>query len=95
MQVNDVLLKEVKDYLKITWNDEVTNSNITKFILQGIETINGLVGVDIDYDKDLESRSLLKDYCRYARHYSLEYFEDNFQKTILRLQINYAVKEQN
>lgn len=95
MQVNDDLLKEVKDYLKITWNDEVTNSNITKFILQGIETINGLVGVDIDYDKDLESRSLLKDYCRYARHYSLEYFEDNFQKTILRLQINYAVKEQN
>ena len=91
MQVNDDLLKEVKDYLKITWNDEVTNSNITKFILQGIETINGLVGVDIDYDKDLESRSLLKD----ARHYSLEYFEDNFQKTILRLQINYAVKEQN
>lgn len=95
MEVDKTLLKEVKDYLKITWDDEVTNSNIEKFILQGTETINGLVGLKIDYQNDLESRTLLKDYCRYARHYSLEYFEDNFQKTILRLQIKYAVKEQD
>ena len=87
------LVKEVKDYLKITWDDEITNSNINNFISQGIMFINNLTGTTIDYEKDLDARSLLKDYCRYAREYSLEYFEDNYQKTILRLQIKYAIKE--
>lgn len=90
-----VILKEVKDYLKITWDDDITNSNILKSIHEGKYRINGLVGTEIDFDKDLDSRSLLKDYCRYARENSLEYFEENFQNDIVRIQLNYAIKQSN
>ena len=89
------LLKEVKDYLKITWDDEITNSNIQKSIDEGIYRLQKLIGLEINFDKDLDSRSLLKDYCRYSRENALEYFEENFQSTILEIQLHYAIQQNN
>lgn len=89
------LLKEVKDYLKITWDDEITNSNIQKSIDEGKYRLQKLIGLEINFDKDLDSRSLLKDYCRYSRENALEYFEENFQSTILEIQLHYAIQQNN
>ena len=89
------LLKEVKDYLKITWDDEITNSNIQKSIDEGKYRLQKLIGLEINFDKDLDSRSLLKDYCRYSRENALEYFEENFQSTILEFQLHYAIQQNN
>ena len=77
------LLTEIKNYLKITWDDEITDSNIQKSIDEGKYRLQKLIGYEIDFDKDLDSRSLLKDYCRYSRENALEYFEENFQSNIL------------
>lgn len=87
------MLEEVKNYLAITWSDDITDSNVQRSIDEGIAYLSELVGTAIDFDNDKEARALLKDYCRYVRNYSLEYFETNFLQRILRLQIRYATSE--
>ena len=85
------LLKEVKEYLKITWDDERTNSEIQRLINQADYFLRDRTGQkELDYSKDLDALSLLKDYCRYVRNYSLEYFEGNFQSMIWKLILKYA-----
>jgi hypothetical protein len=85
------MLNEVKRYLAVTWNDADTDANIQDSIDEGSQYLSTLVGTDIDFDSDLEAKALLKDYCRYVRNYSLEYFETNFRSNILRLQFKYAI----
>ncbi len=84
------MLEEVKDYLKITWNDE--DSHIQGIINRGKDYLNNLIGVELDFDNNESAKTLFLDYCRYAYNNALEYFEDNFQKEILRLQLMEAVK---
>ena len=85
------MLNEVKDYLKITWNDE--DSNITGIIARGKVYLNDLVGVELDYESEGQPKSLLLDYCRYAYNNALEYFEENFKREILRLQLKVGVEQ--
>ncbi|WP_330602762.1 head-tail connector protein [Anaerosolibacter carboniphilus] len=82
-------MQAVRDYLKITWDDEDTM--IQDLITRGKTYLNGLVGVELDFDVEDEPKSLLLDYCRYAYNNALEYFEDNFKTQILRLQLKKAV----
>lgn len=82
------LLKEVKSYLKITWNEEDTE--IENLIKEGIQHLSEKIGAEIDFSKDLSALGLLKDYCRYKRNYSIEYFEQNFLESIVFLQFKYA-----
>lgn len=84
------MLQEVKDYLKITWNDE--NDDIQNIIDRGKNYLNDLIGVELNFDENSQAKTLFLDYCRYAYNKALEYFEDNFQKEILRLQLKEAVK---
>ena len=42
---------------------------------------------EIDFEKDLFARSLLLNCARYHYNNVSEFFEDNFQKEILRLQL--------
>ena len=86
------MLEEIKKYLAITWNDDITNSNVQSSIDEGEYYLSNIVGSTINFDVDKNARSLLKDYCRYVRNYSLEYFEINFRNKILKLQLEYANK---
>ncbi len=87
----DELLTDVKDYLHITWDDE--NNVINKLILEAKQYLNEKIGTAVDYNKDLVALGLLKDYCRYVRNYSKEYFEKNFLNEILNLQLKYSTSE--
>ena len=84
------MLQIVKDYLKITWGDE--DAGLTDLISRGQEYLNNLVGAELNFEEALPC-SLLLDYCRYAYNNAIEYFEDNFQKEILRLQLQTAAAE--
>lgn len=86
------MLEEVKSYLAITWDDDITNSNIQNSINEGKDYLQRIVGSPINFDTDKTARALLKDYCRYVRNYSLEYFETNFRSALIRLQLDYADK---
>lgn len=85
------MLEEVKSYIKITWDDE--DATIQSIIDRGQSNLNELAGAELDFETEGQARSLLFDYCRYAYNNALEYFEENFQKEILRLQLQTGVAE--
>ena len=83
------MLQEIKDYLKITWDDE--DATIQGIIDRGQSNLNELVGAELDFLVEGQARSLLFNYCRYDYNNAVEYFEENFQREILRLQLNTGV----
>ena len=83
------MLEAVKGYLKITWDDE--DVEIARLIAQGEAVLEELAGAELDFQSEGLPRSLLFDYVRYAYNNASEYFEENFAKQILRLQITTGV----
>lgn len=79
------MLTEVKAYLKITWESE--NSDLEGYVLRGKTLLDSLTGTANKYEEEGLAKSLLFDYVRYAYNNGLEYFQDNFAKEILHLQI--------
>lgn len=79
------MLQYIKDYLKITWDDE--NEHLSELIARGQAKLQELVGTELDFDNEGLARSLLFDYVRYAYNNASEYFEENFHHEILRLQL--------
>lgn len=84
------MLQELKDYLKITWDNE--DAYLQSIINRGQEYLKDLTGTELDFNIEGQAKSLLLDYCRYYYNNALEYFEDNFQKQIVRLQLKEATK---
>ena len=83
------MLEGVKDYLKITWDDEDTQ--IQALIDRGEADLTELAGAELDFESEGLARSLLFDHVRYAYNNASEYFEENFAKQILRLQLQTGV----
>ncbi len=90
-QDDTTLFKEVKSYLSITWNEE--DEDIHKLIAEAKQHLSKKIGAEINYSEDLSARRLLKEYCRYVRNYSKEYFEQNFIDDIVFLQLKYASED--
>ena len=84
------MLQTVKDYLKVTWNDE--DSHIQGIIDRGQAYLNDLTGAELDYETDGQPKALLLDYCRYVYNNASEYFEENFARELLRLQLQEGIK---
>ena len=85
------MLDAVKDYLKITWDDE--DAALLSIIERGKAYLNDLTGAELDFDVAGPPRSLLLDYCRYVYNNASEYFESNFARDLLRLQLQVGVSE--
>lgn len=79
------MLEDIKDYLKINWSSE--DSDIQNSIYRGMSYLDEKVGIKLDYQSEGQSRNLLFDYCRYDYNRAIEYFKENFQSDILRLQL--------
>ncbi|HPL30237.1 MAG TPA: head-tail connector protein [Anaerolineae bacterium] len=84
------MLQVVKDYLKITWNDE--DAHIQGIIDRGQAYLNDLTGAELDFEADGPPKTLLLDYCRYVYNNASEYFEENFARELLRLQLQEGIK---
>lgn len=84
------MLEEIKSYLKITWSDE--DADIQSMIDRGKKRLEGLAGAALDFSVAGLAQELLFDYCRYAYNNALEYFEENFENEILRLQLKTGVE---
>lgn len=84
------MLEELKGYLKITWDSE--NEYLENIITRGKEYLKDLTGTDLDFEGEGQVKSLLLDYCRYYYNNAVEYFEDNFQRQIIRLQYKEAIR---
>lgn len=86
------MLEVIKSYLKVAWQDE--DLLITDLIARGKTRLNELAGADLDYETEGLARSLLFDFVRYAYSNASEYWEENFQREILRLQITTGVAQE-
>lgn len=84
------MLQELKDYLRISWDDEDTLLEAT--IVKGKAYLEDITGVTLDLEQTRE-KSLLLDYCRYSYNNASEYFEENFKSELLRLQLKSAVND--
>lgn len=82
------LLNAVKGYLKITWQDEATDVEITGYINRGMARLQKIAGAPLDFTVEDQPRALLLDYCRYARSQALEVFEKNFEAELLDLNLS-------
>ena len=80
------LVADIKNELDITWTDETTDSKVKNYIRGGIAYINGKYGGEADYETDGLPRTLLFEYCRYARDKALDVFENNYLSLILAMQ---------
>lgn len=83
------MLEDVKEYLKITWDDE--DVKLQNMIDRGQNYLNERTGVELDYTTEGQPKALLLDYCRYAYNNALEYFNENFKSELFRLQLKKAV----
>lgn len=81
--VNPKLLADIKNYLNITWDDDATDRKISGLIEDGIVYLDLKRGAPADYTVPGLPRTLLKDYCRYARDSALDVFENNYQALLL------------
>lgn len=84
------MLQELKDYLKITWVSE--DAYLQSIIERGKSHLKDLTGTDINFEEEGTAKSLLLDFSRYYYNNASEYFEDNFQKEIVRLQYKEAIR---
>jgi hypothetical protein len=84
--------EELKDYLQITWSDASTDKKVLGFIKDGEAYLNEIAGTEINYVTDLKAKQLLKDYGRYVYNHSLELFEINFKRELLKLSIREGVR---
>lgn len=85
------MLEELKDYLKITWDNE--NDYLQNIITRGKNYLNDSTGVKLDFEEEGQHKTLLLDYCRYYYNNAIEYFKENFAQEILQLQLKVAIKE--
>lgn len=88
----DGLLEDIKVHLDITWRDQATDTKVRGLIADGMIYLNKKLGEDADYVADGTPRTLLKEYCRYARDYALDVFENNYLPQILSMQNERAVE---
>lgn len=79
------MLQLVKDTLRITWDSD--DIYLTQIIGRGQQYLDELIGVGLDYNVTGLAQNLFLNYCRYDYNNALEYFEENFHKEILRLQL--------
>lgn len=80
-----ILLEIVKDYLRITWDEE--DVAISDMIERCISYFLSR-GIDVNFAEHTVAQQLLLDRCRYVRNYKAEEFEDNFMSDILNLQLS-------
>lgn len=81
------LLKEIKGEQHISPFEE--DKIVIGYIKEAEFNINNASGAEIDYEIDLDARSLLKNYVFYARHKRLAEFKQLYTGEYAELQARY------
>ena len=89
--MNEQLLKDVRNYLDITWEDEAGDEKLSGLIARGIAYLDQIAGTELEYEKEEFPRALLFDYVRYGDAGALDVFSQNFLTEINTLRIHEVV----
>ena len=90
---NQKLLQIVKKYLVIDDEDKDADDLLIEYIEGGKRYLDDIAGHTLDYFSFGLPRSLLLDYCRYARSQALEVFGQNYSGELLKLHMMQFDKE--
>jgi hypothetical protein len=88
------MLDELKNYLNISWQDELIDNKLTQLVNESKAVLNHLMGVNLDYEQDQEAKELLFNRVRYAYNNALDEFEKNFAQVILRKQLIVGIRHE-
>lgn len=84
------VLDGIKKHLRVTWAYQ--DDEIKEIIEEGKGFIEDICGPS-DFKSIGPAFSLLKSYCRYAWSGSVELFEENYKRQLIRLQISNGLKK--
>lgn len=70
---------------------KMPDESFINYAKEGMYNINEYVGCMLDYEKDLDARSLLKNYILYANHKKLAEFKELYTSDYVALQLKYNV----
>lgn len=87
------LMDDVKNYLDITYDDDLADKKLLGIMTRGMNYLNGIAGMELNYTCENQERQLLFDYCRYARSNDLEAFKINFGSDLVMLRIQNGVED--
>ncbi|MDK3014522.1 hypothetical protein [Bacillus sp. RB3] len=85
----DELLNELKDVLKITWNEE--DASLIKLLEKGEAYLSRLTNASFDFSKELIPKDLLLERCRYVYNNAGDEFEKNYKNELSRLILDVAL----
>src|SRR5699024_2748192 len=88
----DGLLKSIKNYLDITWDDSAGDEKLSGIIARGMKYLDFIAGEELDYTIEDKGRELLFDYVRYVRSNALDVFQRNYSHELLQLQLQKGVE---
>jgi hypothetical protein len=86
------ILQIMRKRLKVTWADEIEDSNIEMMLASGIAYLNGSAGEDIDFSVDSFALELLYVYTMYARNDSIAAFREAYAPDLLKLHLQYKAR---
>lgn len=91
MMFNESMIKVLADEIILEQHiaPTINEREIINYVKDGIYNINKQIGENIDYTKDLAAKSLLKNYCLYARYKRLAEFNQIYVSDFVKLQIRY------
>ena len=94
MSENDLskLLKDVRNYLDITWDDPKGDEKLLGRIKRGMASLVGKIG-ECDFLGDTQERTLLFQLVMYEYSGELQQFWENYKSEIVGLQIAKKVEE--
>lgn len=87
--LEDTLLDELKDVLKITWKEEDTHLN--SILDKGKAYLFGLTNASFDFSKELTPKDLLLERSRYVYNNAGDEFEKNYKNELSRLILDVAI----
>lgn len=93
MELPEGLLKDIKNYLDITWIDAAGDEKLSGMILRGMSRINQIGGAEFDFTKEDLPRELLFTRVMYERANALDDFGKNYLSELNTLQNREAVKK--
>ena len=95
--MNNVFLKDLLEEIKLEQQISpfLDEQIILNFIQSGIFDIEEVVGFQIDFNKDLKARTLLKNYVLYANHKRLSEFKTLYGGDYIELQRKYYVNSKS
>jgi hypothetical protein len=82
-QVLMQLLSDLKDHMKITWDEE--DEYLKKLIRRSETYLSELTNASFDFSKEEWPKEILLERCRYVYNNAGDEFEENFKEELERL----------